>query len=289
MSLAFSYGSILTMLFTQITTLKSCIVEVLALEPQISAEELRLRVGARYRGFSRRAVYKELKILEKEGVVLRSKAGFSLQMLWVINMASLFHDAYLTLARAPGADLSETGDGGPLIAPSRMNFQNLGRLDYTWMQVMLLLMRRYPSETVFVFKPEQWFYLVHENITSMFLSAVGKIRSKTYHVIGNDCFVNRKGAAMLRPSAAKVVFQKDLLGLGDSTYITVIGDCLLTVKLDSKKATRMRELFSSVKNEADLARKKCREFLSSSFRSSLKIEFRPKALNDYKDRFRSII
>lgn len=268
------------MLLTTERKLKSQIVEALATTPNLSAEDIFSRTHTGVRSFSMRAIYKELKALETLGVIMNTKGRYALQLPWLINMTALLHDAYqrhVDAARREGAPL--------LTDPVRLVFNDLARLDHAWIQYMIALQRAYPRDGFRVWKPEQWFHLVHEQVTGSFFSALNRIGAKQWHMIGHDCFVCRRGAAEIPKRNAHVLFVEDPFGFGISTYLTSIGDHLITVRLNRGFAEKMHELFVSIQNEEEMRSAHVRSIMTGPVRATITIEYKPKLLEGFRRRF----
>ena len=271
------------MLLTDAQQLKEMIVALLAEHPHLSAADIQAQVATKERSFSRRAIFKELKTLEQLGVVVNAKGSYTLQLIWLINMTSLLRGAYLSCLRA-----AANSGGVPLSEKTRFTFYDLARLDYVWMQIIFVLQQVYPQSFIRVWKPEQWFHMVHEHITDNFFSALGTLGSKQRHLIGHDCYTCRYGAGLIPRRVGQFRFAPDAFKLGLGTYITLIGDHVITIRLNSGFAQRMHRLFSSIRNRDEMFAPHVLECVRGRVESSLVVEYRPKALKELSERFDAV-
>jgi hypothetical protein len=268
------------MLLTDTKNLRTLIIEALATTSNVSADCLAQAISERGRPFSKRAIYKELKILERLGVVVRAKMRYGLQLTWIINATSLLHNAYLNQVNY----LSQAES--PLLSgKTKFVFHDLARLDFAWMQLIVLLQKIYPNEPVRVWKPEQWFHLVHEHITTNFFGALERVGLRQQHVIGHDCYTCRRGAHAIPRRFADIRFEPDPFGVDIDTYLTLIGGHLITVRLQRGFARDMRALFASVKTESEMKASHVREFMRRRVRCTLVIAHEPKGLSALRERF----
>ncbi len=245
----------------------------------MSAAELHSEIDLRARSFSRRAVFKELKALEALGVLLRNKGRYALQLIWIINMASLFRGAFLTYAR----EVSHSGSI-PLSERVKLTYRDLARLDYTWMQFIVVLRQIYPKESIRVWKPEHWFHLVHEHIVESFFSALDEIEAKQYHLIGHDCFTCLYGAQQIPRRLVKVRFVDGPFGLGRNTYLTLIGDHLITIRLSATFSERMY-LFRKIRDKREMMAPEVLSLMRGPVKATLTVEYRPKGIVELQERF----
>ena len=67
--------------------------------PWLSAAVLHSAIAKRSRGYTLRAVYKELNKLDREGIIIKVKNQYALRLAWVDNLISFtdrLSDTYLT-------------------------------------------------------------------------------------------------------------------------------------------------------------------------------------------------
>ncbi|MFN4894439.1 MAG: hypothetical protein ACK5GN_10750 [Pseudomonadota bacterium] len=268
------------MLLTEAEQLKEIIVVLLAGNPNLSATQIENRLAAGSRPFSRRAIFKELKILEQLGVLVNTNGHYALQLIWLINTTSLLRSAYLSYINT-ASNLGII----PLAERTRFTFYDLSRLDYVWMQIIFVLQQVYPQSLIRIWKPEQWFHLVHIQIMDNFFSALGKLGAKQRHLIGHDCFTCRYGARLIPRRVGQVRFSSDTSQLGLNTYITLIGDHVITIRLNAEFARRMHVLFASIRNREEMFAPNVLDSLRGRVESSLLVEYRPKALRALSNRF----
>ncbi len=268
------------MLLTQAQQLKELLVGLLAERPNMSASELQSEVATRSKIFSRRSIFKELKALEQLGVVVRANGLYALQLIWIINMISLLRGAYVSHLKG-----SVDPSSAALTGRMKLRFHDLARLDYAWMQLMLVLQQVHPHTCTRVWKPAQWFHLVHEHITENFFSALGRVDTKQHHIIGHDCYTCRYGAGLIPRRFARVKFVADAFGVGNSTYLTLIGDHLITVRLTSSFSQRMHRLFAAIRNKEEMLAPHVLSAMRGRVQSTLVVEYRPKGLAEIRDRF----
>jgi hypothetical protein len=268
------------MLNTADKSLKEIIIELLAEEPRLTAERIGIQIAKRARKYSRRAIFKELRTLEHLGVLFKAKGHYQLHLIWIINMSALFRSAYTThLASSPHIQ------AGILSAKTRMTLGNLCSLDSVWMQIMFALQQHYPHEHFRIWKPEQWFHLIHSHITEDFFVALNRIGAKHAHIIGHDCYTNRVGAEMIPRDRTLVRFSDDPFDLGIATYITTIGEHLITIRLKQSAAERMRRIFAGIRNQRDMLAPEVLEFMRGKIQSVLVVEHNRRKVIEINNRF----
>lgn len=268
------------MLNTEDKSLKDIIVELLSEEPGLTAELIGIQISKRVRKYSRRAIFKELHALEQLGVLFNVKGRYRLHLIWIINMSALFRSAYTAhLTNSPHVQ------DGILSAKTRMILGDLSSLDSVWMQIMFVLQQHYPREHFRIWKPEQWFHLIHSHVTEDFFIALKQIGAKHSHIIGNDCYTNRVGARMIPRDRATVTFSDDPFGFGIATYITTIGEHLITIRLQQSAAQRMRSIFAAIKNQKEMLAPDVLAFMRGRIKSVFVVEHNRRKVQEINNRF----
>ena len=277
---AASRGDERIMLATHHQDLKDLIIELLSEHPDMTAEDLRAEISLRSREYSRRAIFKELSALEELGVVLHSGRTYHLQMIWIINMNTLLRGAYLTHLQGRVAGRNRDFEG-----KTKLTFSNLLRLDTVWMQIMFVLQQRYPDSQFRIWKPEQWFHLLHSHITEGFMEALYHTKVAHRHIIEHDCYICRVGSRMIPRGRGEVKFSQSSLGFGSDTYITTIGEHMITVRLNRRSAEELRRRFSAIRSRKDLLASDVVDFMHGRIPSTLVVEHKPKDLAAINERF----
>jgi hypothetical protein len=271
------------MLLLDSTDLKSLLIKRLAQAPNSTASDLMAALESDGHRFSRRAFYKELKALESGAVLLKAGRTYALRIGWLINSISWFREAYLAnVAQAP------LGGEALFAKGSKFACQGLARLDFIWTQVIFALRHAAPKETICIWKPEQWFHLVHTDVTESYFKALGDLGAKQIHIIGHDCHTCRRGAAMIPKKHGKVVFKDNAFNTGLETYLTLIGDHLITIKISPDFALKMRQLFASIKSDKEMLSAEALGFMKQPVRATLRVDYKPRDLKAIRERFERI-
>ncbi len=248
-------------------SLEELIVELLGRQPNLPAQEIRRRLQAPQRQYTIRAVYKELAKLEKEGVVVKVKDRYSLRMVWVISLSSFVdtvHNTYLTPSFISSLILAGQ-------EKQTWRFTNLTKMDMVWTQLMLGLHRAYPGKAMCIWCPHQWFDLAHGRKQQQFMRANELAAHKRFHIIGADTYLDRLCVPHL-PKSERFSFAKSRFDKEQSTYYTVIGEHVISVKLDKRTADEMDKLFNRVASARQAGACGVTEFFSKPVKVRLTLE-----------------
>ena len=261
-------------------SLEESIVRVLAHSPGISANQLRSLIARQFGSYSIRGVYKELAKLERQGVVLKVKASYSLRLAWVIELSSFvdgLYDRYLSPSIF-GVSL------GLEKTKLHWNFKNLIKMDLAATQLILGLVQIYPNKPICLWCPHQWFNLAHGKSISQFFRANEVAGIRRYHIIGGRTYLDTLGASYLPP---KSIYSSAVSPFEDlrSTYYMLIGEHLLTTKIDQSTTERIEQLFEEVQTSAALKKYPIQDFFEQPVKAKMTLELNPRKTHKIKKQF----
>ena len=255
------------MLLQKRSTLEELIVRTLAKHPAMSAKEILVSISATGFDFTLRGVYKELSKLENDEIVFKVKKKYRLRLTWLINLLAFADAAYDAYTEANHlAELLDASDSKIV-----QSFNNLHKLDLYWVQLMIALHKIYPDKVMCLWCPFQWFHLVHHYTVDQFYRAVDLSGGKRYHIFGSDTYLD-KLALNNFPKEAVYSFAESPFKEETNKYYTVIGQHVLTVKLDRETTGKIAELFGTINSAADFNQAKVAAALLAPVKASLAIE-----------------
>lgn len=224
-------------------SLEQILLRLLAEEPHLSAERLRVVASQGKNTYSPAAVYKVLSRLLSSGVVVKSGSQYSLSLAWVFELLTFadnisktyFSDEYV------GTLLPSTGKR---IA---WKFTNLTRCNEFWNQLLLALLKGVRGEDVFSWVPYPWFVLLQDDRESRLHQA--------FKMSGRTFYTSFGSSGALEPIVKKlynhknqiISFAKGPLHELKNSYIDVVGDYVLTVTLAPDSARSINGLFSELR------------------------------------------
>jgi hypothetical protein len=222
--------------------LERILIEILSEQPRLSAERLGTLTARAARRFSQAAVYKELSKLQARGVVVKDGVFFSLSLAWILDVFSFsdrltstyFTESYLQTL------LPDMGQR------QRWRFTNLVQCNDFWNQLLLALLRYTKTPHVLSWVPHPWFLLLSSEQETRLQRAFTVSRRRFYTIFGSDpaqralirrFYASRSQEYSFAPPARS--------GLGnEQIYLDIVGDYVLTVRLDPTTSGRIAEFFA---------------------------------------------
>ena len=173
------------MLLSSQQNLEDFIVRSLAKKTSASVAELVDHIAQTYRPYSNAALYKELRKLQEQGVVVRRKDQLSLSLSWVLNFVEFSDGMYDTHIASPSA-----GDILPSPGESKsFTFSTLAKVDDFWVHAMLIMLQHSETKRLFQWIPHPWFYLVNSHKSFPFHKALRAYGARVDNIVGGNTFL----------------------------------------------------------------------------------------------------
>ena len=230
------------MLLGTTLSLEDLIVSQLAKKSQATANALLAEIEKKAQRYSIQGLYKELRKLQRKGVVVKRGSEYSLSFSWVLNLAELVDQMYETLtAETSFADIL------PVEKPKRsFSFTRLSAVDDFWIHAILEMLQHSDGKTLYQWIPHPWFHLIHSQKSWPFHNAlkVGGFGIKS--IIGGNTWLDNDSKRITTKAVYEFFYSAGPFQDERSHYYSVTDSYLLTVKLDPKTTERIESLYKSV-------------------------------------------
>jgi len=229
------------MILGQNKNLDDIIVLELFKKPNQTAQELTHVVTKNERRYSLQAIYKELRKLITDEVVVKNGPRFHLRLDWVTAL-SRFSESLFKKSMEPLGKAHVFPPPGGKKEWSVMGFANV----MEFVAEIISLAEKYSKD-----KPHQWHYLIGQK---KFLNLKKKLYVsdiKTYMIIGAKTPLD-VWASRFWKSDTEYDFSKSPLWKIRDKHINVIGDFIITTKLSRKAARVIDETYNTYRKESDI-------------------------------------
>lgn len=262
--------------------LEDLVVRLLGLSEPMPVEALARRIynetGRRY---SVQGIYKVLRSLQRTGVVVRARKRYGLSMPWVVKL--------LDFARALEERQLEGRPVGDLIpakgASQSWIFYDLLRMDDFWNHLVISLLRLTKAGRMFEWAPHPWFDLLAPDKEREFANALRLGGNRFYMIVGGRTPLDI-ACSKLWPRETFVTSLERSPWEGQRTlYLDVIGDYLITIRLQERTAREIDQLFSGVESRADLELRKVFAVLTRKCRIRLTLAHDERKAKQLRSRF----
>lgn len=256
------------MIFGKLTSLREAIVVLLATREQANAKWLHERLNKDLKGCSQVAIYKELNRLQDEGVISKAGKDYRLKLTWVINAAGFFNEMFIYHCRQSTHPNLIPAEGESIA----WYFYDLGKVDDLWEQLLFSLFLQSKEQILLSWMPHPWYHITDDDKQHLYENAMKLINVKIYRIIGGSTYLDRKSIEAWKEPVHAVSFAKSPFAGDNQNYIDVIGDYVITIKLDEKTTNLLEEYYDSISDEEVLSAADSDLLLSNKMRIKVKIQ-----------------
>ncbi|MBM3260955.1 hypothetical protein FJY93_00905 [Candidatus Kaiserbacteria bacterium] len=230
-------------------SLASNIIRSLAERPEQSVVQLRDSISAAGgKQYSLQGFYKELKKLQKEGVVFKVSGMYGLRLPWVLDSLALAQTLEKKYVERPQL---------PTILPDEhkreiWHFSDLLKMNDFWSHILLILIQQSEKKVLLGWNPHPWFHLVQTKQEKQYIKSLKLAKSKLYLIVGGNTFLDRWTQKFWDKDTVVYSFGKSPFEADRATYINVVDDYVLTVKVDPQIARRIDDMYARTKSMDDL-------------------------------------
>ena len=262
------------MLLVPNPSLENLLVECLSFQPSASATWLHAQLQRRSDGYSIQAVYKELRKLQRQGVVIKRNGEYSLHLVWILNLLSLTDRMFdtQTSPEALAAVLPEDGE------KKSYTFTRLTHVDDFWMHALIVMLQNSGEKLLYQWIPHPWFHLInsHKSLPLHQAFAAGGFTVKC--IIGGDTYLDRYSKKITTPDVYDFYYAEGPFRDQSLVYYSVTDSHLITIKLDKKTDERVERIYKNTTSAKAYDGAHIVSILSTPGRISVNIETRtPKA------------
>ena len=246
------------MLFTSKETVEDIIIRLLS-KGKTTPLELHEAIVSDGESVTVQAVYKALRYLIKDSVVVKSGRYVEISQEWVNTLSSTFNTQ---------TTLPQLADGEAAV----YNYKSLVNLDAYWKHLMSALDDKMGDYPVFLYSPYHIWYHISERTQSEADYFTSFITKKRYGflTIGNDTALDREFKKTTQSEYLQIdTWDKSLWKETDN--LTIINDYVINTVLSKKLVTAIKDYYSS-SLAPEQATVKLNAVLSSPSQSKIKIE-----------------
>ena len=174
------------------------------------------------------AIYKELRNLQSEGVIIKTSGRYSLSLPWAVNLAH-FSTSVVTA-------LTETSTASYLLPESpnsrkKFTFTTLGQADDFWVHAILLILEHSSNQMLFNWLPHPWFHLVNGKKAPAFHAALKERKYYLRSIIGGNSFLDKRSKKLTVPGTYEFFYRKSPFEEEDRVYYSSTDRFLITLRL----------------------------------------------------------
>lgn len=232
------------MLCSRDERLEDRIVRVVLGAGASKAEDIHRGVSTRGDSWSLAATYKALRKLVESGVLVHARSRYHVSQNWIFSLSGLLDRSLDGQFDARGGDHLLPDSGGCF----SWRYTDLHRLNNFASNVILAAARVTAVDLIYSWSPHLWFNLAQPEHEKHYHDSLRALGCKIRKVVGGDTPLDRETAALLPRSSVSTRFIPYKQFLPRNHYTIVVGDFIITMRLQRQTADLIDTLFHRAKS-----------------------------------------
>jgi hypothetical protein len=259
------------MLLPDTSRLDEHLILLLASRSAATSQALKDELARRGLTYSVQGIYKELRKLRAQGVVLKHQQRYSLSLPWILNLMALADNMFEAHLREASLHTLLPDSGGKYV----WTFSNLLKLDDFWMHIILLLFSQSNARVMYQWLPHPWFHLAQKEKSPSFQKAIELGGFRVFSIIGGDTYLDLWSKQITTPGAYEFSYARGPFHEQRTHAYSLIDPYLLTVTLDQGTTRKIDELYQKVTSIESLPVGEVVRLMQSTVHASMRIENSP--------------
>ncbi len=261
-------------------SMRSAIINILSSKHPLSAKEIHEIIRSDIKNATYPAVYKTLKVLGKEGKLVKKNRLFSLNIEWVKNLKSFAEDVESSYVdeSIPPSSLDKFSDEDKSYV---FYFNNLADADNHYRTLKMQYVLSNPKNPYFVMRSHIKSHMIVPDRSLKFLNTSKENKMKSYIVVSSDTALDRWGLKFHKQ------FPNVFIKLGvkipsiNDCETRIFGDIVMQTYIPEKIKNFIDNMYKKTKNVNDLD---IHEFYEKAYTTPCKIKLvviKNKAIADH--------
>lgn len=223
--------------------LEDTVVRHLANNGASSVSDIHLSLKASGSSKGIPAIYKTLRNLIKNQVVVHRHGSYQLSHTWLFEVAEFIQEALNTPLSDQSSIYLPTSGG-----QFSWRYSDLRTLNVFASHLITSIAHTVPGGTLYAWSPHPWFNLAQDNHEKIYHHTLKQYQIKTLRIIGGDTPLDNLIIKKLRSPTHVTVSLGDKTFLPRQHYVVLIGGYIITMKLTRATAETIDSLFMRTKS-----------------------------------------
>ena len=239
-------------------------------------------------GTTKQGVYRSLRDLIKEEIVIKYSKKVMLNQIWVNQLNEFVGKVdknYLENYREkkPKNELDRMAEGDRII----YLFKSLDSFDTFWNHIFSMIVKKTNRVApLYLYNPHEWTALAREKSEKYMYGWIEKNKPKTFYAIGGNSDLDR--VMRKNYSSDKIEFSTgDKMGFENNYYLAVLENYLIETYLDKKVSEQIEKIYES-ENKEDAAAEEIRKIFAEKTKSKIIVSLNHEKARKLKNKFEKI-
>jgi hypothetical protein len=166
------------------------------------------------------------------------------------------------------------------------HFTDLLKMNDFWSHILLILVQQSKNKVLLGYNPHPWFHLAQTKQEKQYIQALERTNSKLYLIIGGDTCLDKWTEKFWNKKIVSHSFAQSDFHDERATYLNVVDDYIVTIKIDPKTAHAIDDIYANTKFMDDLDLQSVLRIFQQKTKCSVWLEKNPDKAKKIKTKFK---
>jgi hypothetical protein len=236
--------------------LKSLILEILSGGPEKGVDLIEKIKNIR-KGTTKQGVYKALRLLIEEKIVVKYRKNLMLNQIWLNKINKFVEQTDKNYLAGEKEKKTDTLDWMKEGSKMSYNFDSYNLLDKFHSHIFSLIIKKTdPQSPLYVYNPHEWFVLktnLKEN-EDYLIEWLDERDRQLYFTVGHETFLDKRFREKYSSEKFEIAIDEKT-GYPENCYINIIGNYVIEMKNDTRFAEKIHAIYKNTINENEASEK----------------------------------
>ncbi len=273
-------------MFSKDQKIEDLIIEALVSGPQETASLLEA-INAKRAGTTKQAVYKALRHLRSDEVIIQTRGEVALSSLWLKKLATFTEQARLNYSMndQPSLDFLALKNGEKIV----YWFKSFEATDIFWGHAFDILIDKTPKSTpVCIYNPQEWFLLARPETETFLFNRFKTIDRKLFLIAGNRDALDIEAQKYFDGEITNYYASPKSLFEKNNYNVNIFNDYLIEVWLDPKISELIDQFYKKTTLLTDVAKNDLLDIIKRKGRNKLVIYRNERKAQKVRNMFKKV-
>lgn len=236
---------------------------------------------------SKQAVYKALRVLKKNEIIVQAHGEVALSSIWLKKLHDFTEktELHYKINDQPSLDFLKLKEGEKIV----YSFKTFEATDLFWGHAFIVLFNSMPQASpVFIFSPHEWFLLARPESEIFLLNRFKETGKKLFFLCDNRNPLDLEVAKYFDNETTNYYASPDKYFDKPNYYVNILNNFLIEVLLDPKISGLIDEFYKKTTSLDDAAKNRLLEIIKTKGKNKLVIYRNERKARKIKNIFKKV-
>ena len=236
---------------------------------------------------TKQAVYKSLRNLKKNEIIVKTKDEVALSSVWLKKLLAFIENTarHYKTNKNPGSDFLSLKNGEKIV----YWFKNFEATDLFWAHAFdVLTDTTNNNQPIFIYNPHEWFLLARPESEVFLFESLRKNNRKLFLIAGNQDMLDIEAKKYFDNTITNYYASAEKLFDQDNYYVNIFNDYLIEVWLDPKISNLIDKFYKKTTSFNEAAKNELLKIIRTKGRNKLVIYRNERKAKKIKNIFKKV-